>query len=44
MKNQALFSAKDKSKKFKCHLLQFFFSALRVKCTFKNILVIQGYS
>ena len=25
MKNQALFSSKDKSKKLKCHLLQFFF-------------------
>ena len=25
MKNQALFSLKDKSKKSKCHLLQFFF-------------------
>ena len=30
MKNQALFSSKDKSKKFKCHL-QFLFGALRVK-------------
>ena len=29
MKNQALFSSKDKSKKFKC-LLQFLFGALRV--------------
>ena len=25
MKNQALFSLKDKSKKLKCHLLQFLF-------------------
>ena len=25
MKNQALFSSKDKSKKLKCHLLQFLF-------------------
>ena len=33
MKNQALFSSKDKFikvKKFKCHLLQFLFGALRV--------------
>ena len=30
-KNQALFSSKDKSKKFKCCLLQFLFGALRVK-------------
>ena len=33
--SQALFSSKDKSKKFKCRLLQFLFGALRVKtvCT-----------
>ena len=31
MKNQALFSSKDKSKKSKCRLLQFLFGALRVK-------------
>ena len=31
MKNQALFSSKDKSKKLKCHLLKFWFGALRVK-------------
>ena len=31
MKNQALFSSKDKSKKLKCRLLQFLFSGLRVK-------------
>ena len=31
MKNQALFSLKDNSKKLKCHLLQFLFGALRVK-------------
>ena len=30
MKYQALFSSKDKSKKIKCRLLQFLFSALRV--------------
>ena len=34
MKNQALFSWKDKSKKLKCRLLQFLFGALRVKDTF----------
>ena len=28
--NQALFSSKDKSKKWKCRLLQFLFGALRV--------------
>ena len=31
MKNQALFSSKDKSKKLKCRLLHFLFGALRVK-------------
>ena len=31
MKNQALFSLKDKSRKLKCHLLQFLFGTLRVK-------------
>ena len=30
MKNQDLFSSKDKSKKLKCHLLQILFGALRV--------------
>ena len=30
MKNQALFSLKDKSEKLKCRLLQFLFGALRV--------------
>ena len=30
MKNQALFSSKDKIKKLKCHLLQFLFGALTV--------------
>ena len=29
IKNQALFSSKDKSKKLKCRLLQFLFGALR---------------
>ena len=31
LKNQALFSSKDKNKKLKCLLLQFLFGALRVK-------------
>ena len=31
MKDQALFSSKDKSKKLNCCLLQFVFGALRVK-------------
>ena len=31
LKDQALFSSKDKSKKLKCRLLQFLFGALRVK-------------
>ena len=31
MKNQALFSSKDKSKKSKCRLLQFSFVALSAK-------------
>ena len=31
MKNQTLFSPKDKSKKLKCRLLQFLFGALRVR-------------
>ena len=31
MKNQALLSSKDKSKKVKCRLLQSLFGALRVK-------------
>ena len=30
MKNQALFSSKDKSKKLKCHLLQFLSGTLKV--------------
>ena len=34
MKNQALFSSKDKSKKLKCRLLQLLFSAFRVKICF----------
>ena len=31
MKNQTLFSSKDKNKKLKCRLLQFLLGALRVK-------------
>ena len=31
MKNQALFSSKDKSKQLKCRLLQFLFGTLWVK-------------
>ena len=34
MKNQVLFSSKDKSKKLKCRLLQFLFGAFRVKFFF----------
>ena len=37
MKNQALFSLKDKSKKLKCRLLQFLFGALRVKKLNSNL-------
>ena len=33
MKNQALFSSKDKRKKLKCRHLQFLFGALRVRVT-----------
>ena len=43
MKNQSLFSLKDKSKKLKCRLLQFLFGTLRVnncghfhKCAIKT--------
>ena len=36
MKNQALFSSKDKSKKLKCRLLQFLFAALRNKILFSQ--------
>ena len=37
MKYQALFSPKDKSKKLKCHLLQFLFGAFRVKSILQGI-------
>ena len=36
MKNQVLFSSKDKSKELKCRLLQFFFGALRVNVNLLN--------
>ena len=36
MKNQALFSSKDKSKKLKCRLLHFLFGALEVKISMAN--------
>ena len=39
MKNQALFSLKDKSKKLKCCLLQFVFGALRAKMRTKAELI-----
>ena len=38
MKNQALFSSKDKSKKLKCRLLQFLFGALMVKLMVGKVL------
>ena len=41
MKNQALFSSKDKSKKLKCRLLQFLFGALRVNI---QLLFVELYS
>ena len=36
MKNQALFSSKDKSKNLKCRLLQFLSGALRVRAIFQH--------
>ena len=41
MKNQALFFSKDKSKKLKCRLLQFFFGALPVKGMHSYYLLMQ---
>ena len=38
MKNQALFSLKDKGKKLKCRLLQFLFGTLWVMLAFKKVL------
>ena len=40
MKNQALFSSKDKSKKLKCRLLQFLFGTSRVKISNITSLII----
>ena len=40
MKNQALFSSKDKSKELKCRLLPFQFGALRVKNHFQTTVLI----
>ena len=42
MKHQALFSSKDKSKKLKCRLLQFLFSALRVNVSSYDSVKIVG--
>ena len=38
MKNQALFSSKDKRKKLKCRLLQFLFGALRANLLFTTFI------
>ena len=44
MKNQALFSSKDKSKKLKCHPLQFLFDTLRAKLfAFYSFTVLSQY-
>ena len=40
MKNQALISLKDKSKKLKCRLLQFLFGTLRVDTVSKILLAV----
>ena len=40
MKNQVLFSSKDKSKKLKCRLLHFLFGALRVKLVYQNVVIV----
>ena len=39
MKNQAVFSSKDESKKLKCRLLQFLFGALRVSLQYPLFLL-----
>ena len=39
MKNQALFSSKDKREKLKCRLLQYLFGALRVKIAYTRTVV-----
>ena len=38
MKNQALFSSKDKNKKLECCLLQFLLGALGLICLKENVL------
>ena len=44
MKNQALFSSKDKSKTFKCCLLQYLFGALRANLlAFQSVLAGRAY-
>ena len=43
MKNQALFSIEDKSKKLKCLLLQFLFGALRVYDGTQGLMVVYHY-
>ena len=42
MKNQALFSLKDKSKKLKCRLLQFLFGNKMVKVEFSLLKLFQN--
>ena len=44
MKNQALFSSKDKSKKLKCRLLQFLFGTIGVKIVILNFLKAHIYA
>ena len=44
MKNQALFSSKDKSEKLNCCLLQFLFGALKVNIIWRLLLTsCQGF-
>ena len=42
MKNQALFSSNDKSKKLKCRQLQFLFGALRVNVLSSNFITVSA--
>ena len=44
MKNQALFSSKDKCRKLKCRLLQFLFGALMVSYKIKIDHILQDRS
>ena len=44
MKNQALFSSKDKSKKLKFHLLQYLLVALRIKVIKDKELLIKTWN